>query len=221
LDFGHTKSIRMSDSKRVENAGRREALKKIALGGIGAGAASQFPIVGQSASSVCPAHSQPGQAAPPLPLSDTNWKPRFFDEHQNKTVVVLTELIIPETDTPGAKGALVNRFMDLLLSDQDADKQKPFLEGLAWIDGRSLELHGKPFVALSVEQQTAMLTPLADPANSTPEDQPGARFFQDLKDATIYAYYTSQAGMERELEYAGGEYHSEFPGACNHPEHQT
>ncbi|PYV32000.1 MAG: hypothetical protein DMG22_14925 [Acidobacteria bacterium] len=42
-----------------------------------------------------------------------------------------------------------------------------------------------------------------------------------MKDATIFAYYTSKIGMEQELEYAGDDYHTEFPGACTHPEHQT
>jgi hypothetical protein len=27
--------------------------------------------------------------------------------------------------------------------------------------------------------------------------------------------------MEQELEYGGGDYHTEFPGACNHPEHMN
>jgi len=215
----------MSEPKPAQNTGRREALKKIALAGVGVRAATQFPILGQAADSASPTSvvgvHGPTPAASPLPLSEPNWKPLFFDEHQNETVVVLTELIIPQTDTPGAKAALVNRFIDLLLSDEDASKQKAFFEGLAWIDARSLSLHSKPFVELSPEQQTAMLSSIAEPGNSRPEDQAGVRFFQELKEATIYGYYTSQAGMEQELHYGGGDYHTEFPGACNHPEHQT
>ena len=37
--------------------------------------------------------------------------------HQNDAVIVLTELIVPETDTPGAKATLVNRFIDGVLAD--------------------------------------------------------------------------------------------------------
>ena len=45
--------------------------------------------------------------------------------------------------------------------------------------------------------------------------------FQEIKDLTIYGYYTSKIGMEQEIEYGGDDYHTEFPGACNHPEHMN
>jgi len=50
-------------------------------------------------------------------------------------VETMSELIIPATDTPGAKGARVSEFIDLILSDwsDDADK-KIFLDGLADVD---------------------------------------------------------------------------------------
>src|SRR5262249_42598911 len=98
---------------------------------------------------------------------------------------------------------------------------KAFVEGLAWVDGRSLDRHAKPFTALSTEEQAALLEPLADPSNHSPDDQPGDRFFDELKGLTIFGYYTSQEGMDKELQYGGADYHTEFPGACTHPEHQT
>src|SRR5262245_12668492 len=39
-------------------------------------------------------------------LADPNWKPAFLSEHQNDTLIVLSDVIIPATDTPGAKAAL-------------------------------------------------------------------------------------------------------------------
>jgi hypothetical protein len=212
----------MSDSNQAQDSGRREALKKIAMGGVSAGTTFAFPILGQSA--VTPAveraaHMHSGGNAEVAP--DPNWKPLLLDAHENETVEVLTELIIPTTQTPGAKAALVNRFIDLMLSDEDAEKQKSFLHGLSWLEGRALQLHGRPFVGLTPDQQTALLTPLADPANNKPEDQPGVHFFQEIKDLTIHGYYSSKIGMEQEMEYGGDDYHTEFPGACDHPEHLT
>lgn len=206
------------DANQAQDPSRREALKKIALG---TGAMSSLPILGQAAATPAVAHvhrqgSEQGSLKP-----NPNWKPLFFDTHQNETVVALAELIIPETDTPGAKAALANRYIDLVLNEEESDKQKRFIEGLAWIDGRSLRLYSKPFIQLSTEQQTALLTPLADPGNKNPEDRLGVEFFQEMKDFTIFAYYTSQVGMQNELQYDGDEYHTEFLGACTHPEHQT
>ncbi len=205
----------MEETSKAPDASRRGALKKIALG---TGALTTLPILGQAAGTAGMGHEAMAAASAP-PEASADWKPLFFDTHQNETVIALTELIIPETDTPGAKAALVNRFLDLWLNEEEADRQKFFLEGLAWIDGRSIELYGQPFVDLSNEQQTRLLTPLADPDNRKPEDQPGVRFFDELKGMTIFGYYSSKIGLEQELQYAGDDYHTEFPGACNHPEH--
>lgn len=209
----------MTDGNTAQNPGRRDALKKIALGGISAGAASAFPILGQAAVTPAMARAAHMHPAGPETSPDPDWKPLFFDAHENETVEILTEIIIPTTATPGAKSALVNRFIDLMLNDEDADKKKSFLQGLSWLDGRAMVLHQKPFVGLTGDQQTALLKSLADPQNIKSEDQPGVRFFQEIKDLTIFGYYTSKIGMEQELEYGGDDYHTEFPGACNHPEH--
>lgn len=209
----------MDEANQLRGQGRRDALKKIAVGGVAAGTITVFPILGQAF--VTPAMACAAQMHPAGPQSvpDPNWKPLFFDAHQNETVEVLSELIIPATSTPGAKTAMVNRFIDLMLNEEVAEKKKSFLQGLSWLDGRALQLHGKPFINLAPEDQAAILTPLADPENKYPEDQQGVRFFQAIKDLTIFGYYTSKIGMEQELEYGGDDYHTEFPGACNHPEH--
>jgi Gluconate 2-dehydrogenase subunit 3 len=205
----------MSESSGPQNSGRRAALKKMAMG---AGAA-WFPILGQAVTPAMARAAHLHPAGPDASAPDPNWKPLFFDDHQNETVVALTELIIPSTDTPGAKAALVNRFLDLLLNDEEADRQKKFYDGLAWLDARSIQTSQKPFVELTPVEQTALLTPLADPDNSKPEDKPGVEFFQEMKDLTIYGYYTSKIGLEQELEYGGDDYHTEFPGACTHTDH--
>ncbi len=199
----------------VETAGRRSALKKMAMG---AGAAAAFPILGQAAP---PATDAAAQAEGISSTADSEWKPLFFDAHQNETVAALTDLIIPDTDTPGARAAQVNRVIDRFLNEEDASTQQRFLEGLGWLDGRSLVVHGKPFVLLTKEQQTALLEPLADTGNANADDRPGIVFFEQIKDSTIFGYYTSRIGLEQELQYQGDQYNDSFPGACTHPEHQS
>jgi len=95
------------------------------------------------------------------------YKLRTLNPHQNATVVVLTDLIIPETDTPGAKAALVNEFIDVILTEwaNDAERQN-FLQGLAGIDKQSQELFGKDFVDATPQQQVTLLRAMDDYATT-------------------------------------------------------
>jgi len=199
--------------------GRRDALKTLVMG---AGGLTTLPILGQaqSATASMAAMVMPAEADATA-QSGANWKPLFFDEHQNETLIALTDLIIPATDTPGAKAALVNRYLDLKYNEEIAERQAEIIQALAWFDGRSLSVHGKAFVALTKEEQTALLEPLADSSNSNPEDQPGVKFFAFIKELTIFGYYTSKIGLDEELRYQGDTYNTSFPGACTHPEHQS
>ena len=141
------------------------------------------------------------------------WTPELFDEHQNQTVIALVDVIIPATDTPGAKAALVNRHMDHILAAAPEDEKTQFREGLWWVDGYAIRKHGKPFASCSAAQQTAILEMLdtgADPVNG-----PGHKFFQMLKGMTAQIYYSTEIGF-KELN-KGGRVPATF--GCQHPEH--
>src|SRR6201998_3483269 len=84
-------------------------------------------------------------------LKGANWKPLFLDEHQNQTLIILSDLIIPATDTPGAKEALVNRYIYLVMAAETHENQKAFLGNLAYIDGESMRLYKNAFRYLSRE----------------------------------------------------------------------
>jgi glucoside 3-dehydrogenase (cytochrome c) hitch-hiker subunit len=208
--------------KKIEdeaNQGRRGVLKSLVMG---AGGLTTLPILGQSeaARAATAALGMPG-AANAAAQAGASWEPKFFDAHQNETLVALTDLIIPATNTPGAKAALVNRYADLLYKEETGERQQEIIQALAWFDGRSLSLHNKPFVSLTRTEQTALLTPLADPAKASPEDETGVKAFGFIKDLTIFGYYTSKIGLDEELQYQGDTYNTSFPGACKHPEHQS
>src|SRR5215467_8900431 len=83
---------------------------------------------------------------------------RTLTPHLNDTVVAMIDLIIPATDTPGAKGARVNEFIDLILTDWATPEERShFLDGLAGIDKQSQSLYGKNFADASAEQQLTQL----------------------------------------------------------------
>ncbi|MGH9661748.1 MAG: gluconate 2-dehydrogenase subunit 3 family protein [Bryobacteraceae bacterium] len=134
------------------------------------------------------------------------WKPQLFDDHQNETVVALSDLIIPATDTPGAKLALVNRHLDRLLHDGPAAAHHQFLEGLAALDGLALRTHQQPFVRCTEAQRTALLEAL---------DQRGDSFFRRAKALIAQIYYSTEIGF-KELN-KGGRVPQSF--GCEHGGH--
>jgi hypothetical protein len=158
---------------------RREILKGV-VAGAGAVAA--------------PATAQHHQHAAGQAPAAAAWKPLLFDAHQNETVIALSEVIIPATDTPGAKEAKVNEYIDLILHDGPPERRNSFLAGLAWLDGYAIRQHSKPFVRLTAEQQTAILRAL-DGAKDGPL-KPGADFFTDIKRLTVAGYYTTKIGID-------------------------
>jgi hypothetical protein len=70
-------------------------------------------------------------------LADPNWKAAFLSDQQNETLIALNDVIIPATGTPGATEALVNRYLDLLLSVQPGEFQQQFVDALSFIDSQS------------------------------------------------------------------------------------
>lgn len=193
---------------------RRDALRRIATGAVGAAAAASW-VESLSALAQAHAHSQ-GTAAV---MAAADWKPRVLTAAQNQTVVALTDLIIPQTDTPGAKAVGVNRFIDRVLVDAPPADRGKFFRGLAWIDERSKILFGKDFASADPSEQTTLLTRLAAEDNIAQGDRPGVEFFGAIKSMTISGYYTTEIGLRQELGDDGRLATEQFVG-CDHPEHQ-
>jgi len=156
------------------------------------------------------AQQQPQAGKPVNIVPQAAWTPQLFDAHQNETVIALTERIIPATDTPGAKAALVNRHLDRLLHDGPAADQQRFLEGLAWLDGFAIREHAKPFVRCSEPEQIAILESL-DAAGSGP----GNQFFRLAKSLTAGTYYATEIGF-KEMNKGG---HVPTSFACKDADH--
>ena len=194
---------------------RRQALRTLGHAAAGA-AASSLWVESLSASSRQQVHAPETHAA----VAATDWKPTVLTAHQNQTVVILTELIIPETDTPGAKATNVNRFIDRVLAVAKPGDRQAFLRGLAWIDRRSQVLFGVDFAGTDAANQTALLTRLSTEANPDKEDPIGLDFFRAIKSMTINGYYSTEIGLRRELGDSGRLFQTVSQG-CDHPEHSN
>lgn len=153
-------------------------------------------------------------------LSDPNWKPAFLNDQQNQTLIAFSDVIIPTTDTPGAKEALVNRFLDLLLSIEPTEAQRQFTDALVSIDNESQKQFGKNFRELAVDGQAWLVTPWAYPADTDrwageeSRSDSAQEHFLRLKRMIAYAYYGSEVGM-KELGWDGEFTHGPFEG-CDH-----
>ena len=158
-------------------------------------------------------------AMPPAAPAPSPWTPKILSAHQDQTVTTLCELIIPQTETPGARAAQVNRFIDAVLKEASAADRASFLKGLAWMDARSKALFGKNVISATPDQQTALLTRLSSDESGAAEDQAGRDFFRALKSMTITGYYSTEIGLRKELGDDGQLVQAEFKG-CTHPEHQ-
>ena len=142
------------------------------------------------------------------------WKPSVLSPEQNELVVTLTELIIPATDTPGAKAAHVNRYIDLFLGETPAPERERFFTGLKWLDDYSRKEGGAPFVKLQSAKQIAILEKLDAESDSALEQ--GTNFFRMIKSMTARFYYQTEIGF-KELNK-----HGKSAGfACRHDAHKV
>ncbi len=135
---------------------------------------------------------------------------RTLNAHQYATVETISDLIIPETSTPGAKGTKVTAFIDLMLAEwYDKPDSDRFLQGIADTDAASQQQFSKTFVQCSAAQQTRLMkgwddeamkysqaVKAAQKAKATP---PAMNFFYTVKRLTLVGYYTSEIGFSKEL----------------------
>jgi hypothetical protein len=200
---------------REQGVGRREALRRLAAGGVGAAASTLWvdqlnALAHQRAMHAHAATVLAGQKG-------TEWAGKVLNPHQLQTVATLSELIIPETDTPGARAALVDRFIDAVLAAAPRRDRSRFLKGLAWMDARSRMVTGSAFASATPAQQADLLTRLS--ADGSREEAAGIEFFSAIKGMTITGYYTSEIGLRQELGDDGVLAQATFEG-CGHAGHQ-
>jgi hypothetical protein len=192
---------------------RREALRRLALGGA---AITSAPLWIQNLIAAADQHAAHKAAAKPAAAGP--WTPKVLSAHQNETVITLSELIIPTTDTPGAKAAKVNEFIDGALGGTSPADRSAFLDGLTWLDAHCQEQHKSPFIGMTGDQQVAVLTTLSTATDPAPAVKPGVDFFKAIKGMTVTGYYTSEIGLQQEIGDDGTMFFTEFKG-CTHPEH--
>ncbi|MES2797462.1 MAG: gluconate 2-dehydrogenase subunit 3 family protein [Bacteroidota bacterium] len=112
---------------------------------------------------------------------------------QQKIVAEIAELIIPKTETVGAKEVGVPAFIEMMLKDcYKAPEHQSFMEGLASMERvKFLELNSdeRRGVLKLLEQETKKITSKTAP------------FWRLIKELTVLGYFTSEAGLKASFEY--------------------
>lgn len=183
---------------------RRSVLKII--GAIGATCAHPFAgneLFGQTT-------TETHQHAPASPHQ------HFFNDADFQLISRIADLIVPETDTPGAIGAGVPEYIDMMIA-RNTDQQLVVADGLRWLDAEARRHGGTHFLDLPEQQQIAILEPLCELADqgNTRQQARNVQFFALIKALTADGYYTSKIGLIDELGYKGNTALSSFPD-CVH-----
>lgn len=184
---------------------RRESIKSLLVGSIGAGA-----IVSTAGCAPNEKIEEVTQGEQGLYGRTEEEKERdqklldeiYFNEHEIDTISTLCDLILPlDGDYQAATSAEVPEFIEFMVKDIE-NYQLPMRGGIMWLDNFSNRKYGLVFKSCSEGQQKATLDSIAYPEDEPSELSPGIEFFSLIRNLTLTGFYTSKIGIE-ELGYKG------------------
>ncbi len=137
------------------------------------------------------------------------WTPAFFNATQAAIVSEIAEIIIPRTDTPGAKDLGVPAFIDTMLkATYSKTDQERYIQGLERFAQRAEDTHGKAFIDLNADQQQQLVREVHDAAiqagrdNALDDLHENRPFILMTKELTMLGFFTSEVGATEILQYA-------------------
>lgn len=138
---------------------------------------------------------------------EAGWKPLFLTPEQAALVGEVAEVLIPRTDTPGAKDVGIPALIDQMLRDvyPRADQDR-FVAGLVEFDTHARAQHDRSFIQLEREPQVALVKSITEMAMAAERTHPGPLplprpFILMTRELTLLGYFTSQAGATQVLQY--------------------
>lgn len=132
---------------------------------------------------------------------------RFFTAAEMALLTEVAEIMIPATDTPGARQANVHGVVDGLMVDWALPStQAQFRATLTAIDRRG----PRPFLALPAAERAGLLTAI-DAAAFMGSNSTAGQGWRRLKQLIWYAYFTSQ-GADPDYVAVPGDYRGDLSG---------
>ncbi len=105
----------------------------------------------------------------------------------------ISELIIPETDTPGAKSAGVPAYIQAVIGSHYTETERTrFIESLTIFDEMAHAENVESFVSASADVKHKILSALDNQGPSTK----GHAIWREIRSMVIFGYYTSEAASE-------------------------
>ena len=151
--------------------------------------------------------STTGEAA-----ASSAYQPKALNEHEWKTVRVLSDIIIPADDRSGsATEAGVPEFIDDWLDFRGGGQLTAIRGGLTWLDMECNRQFAHDFVDCSEAQQKQTLDRIAYPKTAAPEDAAGVAFFNHLRGLVVSGFFSSKMGV-KDLPYLGNQMLSSWEG---------
>jgi gluconate 2-dehydrogenase gamma chain len=137
---------------------------------------------------------------------DLAFAPTFFTADQAALIAEVSEIIIPKTDTPGAKDVGVPQFIDVLVRDcYKKEDQDNFLKGLDEFDKGAKDAYGDAFMDLDSGKQVEYVTKvhgdmIAATKGVDMRDKPRP-FMHSMKELTVVGFFSSEPGATQVLQY--------------------
>jgi gluconate 2-dehydrogenase gamma chain len=137
------------------------------------------------------------------------WRPVFLTQEQGEIVAEIAEIILPRTNTPGAKDVGVPAFIDTMLRDAytTADHAR-YIAGLNELDAQAKREHQRRFIDLDGGARLALVQRVHDEATkheltliTLPPAQLKRPFILMTKELTLLGFFTSQIGATQVLQY--------------------
>lgn len=141
----------------------------------------------------------------------------FFDQQTLDLLAEISETILPQTATPGAKEAKVADFMDIMVKDcYTKEDQLIFTEGLKTLEASCKDAIGKGFMECNAEERTKFLTVLDKQQNeymAAKKKEEPSHYFRMMKELTLLGFFTSEVGSTKALRYieTPGSYDGNLP----------
>jgi len=136
------------------------------------------------------------------PTGAPDWIPQFLTKEQAATIEEIAEIILPETDTLGAKSLHLTEFIDLMLKDVfNGYDQLQFPKEMAKFEEECQFFTGTTFVNSSPEERQKFLVLHEKKALANQQKTGEKALISKIKELVLIGYFTSEYAITELMDY--------------------